>query len=48
MKKLTYCFPFLKEINGSLDTKLALTPLLSRQVLGVAMYMDDNNCSYIE
>jgi len=28
MKKLIYCFPFIKEINGSLDTKMTVTPLL--------------------
>ena len=28
MKKLFYCFAFIKEINGSLDTKMTVTPLL--------------------
>ena len=28
MKKLINCFPFMKEINGSLDTKTTVTPLL--------------------
>jgi len=28
MKKLIYCFPFIKEINVSLDTKMTITSLL--------------------
>jgi len=27
MKKLTYCFLFIKEINGNLDTEMTVTPL---------------------
>jgi len=29
LNKLIYCFPFVKEINGSLDTKMTVIPLLS-------------------
>jgi len=28
MKQLIYCFHFIKEINGNLDNKMTVTPLL--------------------